>query len=335
MRRAGGKATQIAGRLMGSGLVWANEVVRGRTGALLSNMERMGAAEAVVSCCHPKTLCLGLRGFFHRVLVDAPCSGEGMFRRDPEAISQWSPEAAGACATRQLAILDCAAKAVGDEGVLVYSTCTFSKEENEDVAAEFLRTHPGFVAERIQADFGRPDLAGGLGRRIYPMDGGEGHFVARFRRVGENPCRAGAFRGYLAKKQSAEAEELYQSLFTGRAIGGRLVRHRDCVLVAPEDLPELAGLGVLRAGVELCYEKSGRLEPAHGAFMAHSGEECRVKLEPESEELMRFLRGEEICAPQDMRGYAAVCVDKVTVGFGKASAGRLKNRYPKGLRNLK
>ena len=328
----GGKSTQIATLLGNTGLLWSNEIVRSRAGALLSNLERMGAKNAVVSSCHPQTLCQGLRGYFHRVLVDAPCSGEGMFRRDPEALAQWTPQSPAACAQRQGAILDSAALAVGEGGVLVYSTCTFSQEENEGTVRAFLQRHPEFALEPIAVPFGRPAL-GMPALRIYPMDGGEGHFVAKFRRVGENPCRAGAFSPQIPKQERALAQALYQELCPGPVpegmalVGGR-------VLLVPPALPELSGLGVLRAGVELAEVRGKRLEPCHGFFMSRSRAELRQSLDLSLQDprLAAFLRGEEIDC--DARGYTAVCVAGVTTGFGKASSDRLKNRYPKGLRNL-
>ena len=331
----GGKSTQIAGALAGKGLLWAKEIVRSRTGALLSNLERLGVANAVVSSCHPQTLCEGLRGFFHRVLVDAPCSGEGMFRREPKAAEEWSPEHVAACAFRQRAILGSAALAVAEGGVLVYSTCTFSPEENEETVEAFLTAHPEFIAEEIPAPFGRPDRDGGLARRIYPMDGGEGHFVARFRRVGENPCQAGRFsRQALPKALAEQAQELYRALFTDEP-PQRIAQVKETLLCLPEDLPDLRGLGVLRAGVELCQVRKGRLEPAHGLFMSRQGSLCREALDfsPESRPLAAFLRGEELDCPG--KGYRAVLVNGITVGFGKAAGGRLKNHYPKGLRDLR
>lgn len=333
----GGKSTQIAGMLRGRGLLWANEPVRSRTGALLSNLERMGVMNSVVSCAYPDRLCPGLQGFFDRVLVDAPCSGEGMFRRDPQAVKEWSPQGVEACARRQLGILDQAALAVREGGVLVYSTCTFSYEENEGVVKGFLQGHPEFTAEKIPASFGRGDLDGGLARRVYPMDGGEGHFVARFRRVGENICRAGSCHDDLKGSLAARAEELMAGLFTDNGPHNNVAAMAlvgDSILLLPEGLPELSGLGVLRAGVVLCEVRAKRLEPAHGIFMCRRGDGFRnmLDLPADGPEILSFLRGEELDCGSG--GYTAVCVNGVTTGFGKASGGRLKNRYPKGLRNL-
>lgn len=328
----GGKSTQIAGLLMGQGLLWANEIVRSRANILLSNLERMGAENAVVSSCHPQKLCEALRGCFDRVLVDAPCSGEGMFRREPAAALEWTPESPGACAQRQRAILDSAALAVREGGVLVYSTCTFSMEENEETAKAFLQSHPEFEQISIKAGFGRPALDGSLGRRIFPMDGGEGHFVAKFRRIGRNPCTEGNFSGFLTGTEEKAAKELYGSLFSD-SCPSRLARFGNKFLLLPEELPALSGLGVLRAGVELGESRGKRIEPSHGLFMSRKKEDCRRAMDfaPDSPQLAAFLRGEEIDCPET--GYTAVCVNGVVTGFGKASGGRLKNRYPKGLRN--
>lgn len=328
----GGKATQIAGMMMGRGLLWANEAVMSRTSQLLSNMERMGVLNAVISCCHPQRLCQTLQGYFDRVLVDAPCSGEGLFRRNPEAGRQWTLSGVQACARRQAAILDSAALAVKEGGVLVYSTCTFSQEENEGVVKKFLQTHRDYVAEEIPVPFGRPSLDGGPARRVYPMDGGEGHFVARFRRMTYNDCWVRDFTGYLNGDLVRSGRALYQELFTDECPEDMFVAD-DRLMLLPEGLPDFNGLNVLRAGVELAYLRPRRLEPTHGIFMSRPSTACRevVDFQPDDPDLLAFLRGEEI--PTTQRGYAAVCVNGVPVGFGKGSEGRLKNHYPKGLRN--
>lgn len=341
----GGKSTQIAACLAGRGLLWSNEVVPGRARVLLSNLERMGIRNAAVSSCRPDVLCRALSGFFDRVLVDAPCSGEGMFRKDARAAEEWSPAHVEACAARQKAILRSAADALRGGGVLVYSTCTFSPEENEGVLSAFLDERPEFVLEEIPAAFGRPAFpeCGGnrpeltLARRIFPMDGGEGHFVARLRKRAESAYSGGWFDyGRASAAAGRDAAALLEELFSappfgapGRA-GGQL-------LLLPEGLPALSGLGVLRAGVQIGEEKKNRLEPAHALFLAVRPGELRrvVRLALDSPELAAFLRGEEIEAPGTLSGFAGVAAGPVVVGFGKCAGGRLKNRYPKGLRNLR
>lgn len=341
----GGKSTQIAGALQGQGLLWSNEIVRNRAQVLLSNIERMGVRNAVVSNCRPDLLCGRLAGYFDKVLVDAPCSGEGMFRREPQAVAEWSAAHTEACAARQLAILTSAAQAVRVGGVLVYSTCTFAPVENEGVVAAFLRENPGFVLEETGLSGGRegvPSCGDGslslqMTRRIYPMDGGEGHFVARMRRLQENPCVPAPYAVAVRKKQEERmAQELYEGLFSGIPYGS-ITQMEDKFLLLPQELPELSGLGVLRAGVLLAQKKKNRLEPEHALFMAANSQECRQKVELplEDSRLYAYLRGEEIEISEEIRGFVAVMVESMTLGFGKASGGVLKNRYPKGLRNLK
>ena len=329
----GGKSTQIASLLAGRGLLWSNEIVKNRANILLSNMERMGVRNAVVSSARPDILCSALRGYFDRVLVDAPCSGEGMFHRDAGAVRDWSEENVAACAVRQLAILDSASQALRENGVLVYSTCTFSPEENESVIKLFLEKHPDFILEEIPVSFGR-DGQIEYTRRIYPMDGGEGHFVARMRRVSANHPDGSVHQG----KPPAEVK-MVQGCWEGiflKKIPDTLEQVGKQVLILPQEgLPRMNGLGVLRAGVLLGEQKPGRVEPAHALFMSACADQLRsvVDFNHDSEALRRFLCGEELECPETIRGYTAVAAEGIVTGFGKASGGRLKNHYPKGLRN--
>lgn len=325
----GGKSTQIAALLAGKGLLWSNEVVRNRANVLLSNMERMGVRNAVVSCCRPEVLCSALAGFFDKVLVDAPCSGEGMFRRDERAIQEWSPEHVKTCAVRQLAILESASQALREGGILVYSTCTFSPEENEGVISAFLEEHCDFALVDCGVSFGRPGTIPQT-RRILPLDGGEGHFVAKLQRISEN---GDAPAPYSYQKPSKEARDCCELIYR-EAPKGAMEQIGDNLLLLPNGLPQMKGLGVLRAGVLLgTFQK--RIEPAHAAFMAAKPQELRVVLELSHSDprIAAFLHGEELEAPDSYKGYTGVAVDGIVTGFGKCSGGRLKNRYPKGLRN--
>lgn len=326
----GGKSTQIAALTGDCGLLWSNEVVRSRASVLASNLERMGVRSAVVSSEYPDVLAEKLAGYFDKVLVDAPCSGEGMFRRDPDAVAEWSPEHVEACASRQLAILNSAARCVQEDGVLVYSTCTFSEAENEGVVRAFLKENPGFVLEKPEVSFGRPAF-GVDAVRIFPMDGGEGHFAARFRRIAPNSSAALPYSYKPDKVAEPLARALYAELFSDAP--GRFARVKDRVVLLPDELPDLSGLGVLRAGVEFGELKKNRIEPAHGVFMASHAKCCRsvLRLPHDNPAVRAFLRGEEIPAG-DLRGYTAVAVDGIVTGFGKASGGVLKNKFPKGLR---
>lgn len=341
----GGKSTQIAANLMGQGLLVSNEIVPSRASILLSNIERCGVRNAVVTCDTPEKICNRLEGFFDRVIVDAPCSGEGMFRREPSAALEWSAASEAACANRQQAILETASRAVRENGILVYSTCTFSPEENEGVVDEFLKSHEDFKIEAIDAKFGqtgKPDWAGAspelaLSRRVFPIDGGEGHFVARLRKT------AASFHSYSKstlkpadKETSAMFESFFKSQFNEN-VYGTIFLNKDKVFILPEGLPELRGINVKRAGVFAGTVKSRRFEPSHALYMAADSAKTinTADFSLSDSRLAAFLHGEPVEAPINCsKGYASVKAQGFVTGFGKISDGILKNHYPKGLRNL-
>ena len=183
----GGKSGQIAARLNGRGFLLSNEIEFSRARILLGNLERLGVTNAFVTSAPAEALARVLPAFFNRVLVDAPCSGEGMFRRDPEAASQWNPDAPAGCAARQTAILNDAARMVRPGGKLVYSTCTFNRLENEGTVREFLRAHPDFEPDAFELPGVGASRDGCL--RLWPHRiEGEGHFLARFTRKPEETC---------------------------------------------------------------------------------------------------------------------------------------------------
>ena len=328
----GGKSTQIGAKLDRTGLLWSNEIVKSRANILLSNIERMGIPNAVVSNAHPDRLCEQLAGRFDKVLVDAPCSGEGMFRKN-SAAQEWSAEHVKSCAVRQKHILDSAKKALKPGGVLVYSTCTFSREENEGVIEAFLAENPDFALEDAGVTFGRPAMT--YARRIFPMDGGEGHFAARLRKRG---TPAPNIQSTVTGNADREILEFYDSLFVGRPFGENIAVQKDKIMILPKNYNfNAAGIPILRAGVILGEKVKNRIEPHHSAFCAAKPEDCvsAVSLSADSPAIKAYLHGEEIAVPPATKGYTAVCVDGMTTGFGKASGGRLKNKYPKGLRTLK
>lgn len=332
----GGKSTQIAAELDGTGMLWSNEYVKNRANILLSNIERMGISNAVVSNCHPDTLCNALSGYFDKVLVDAPCSGEGMFRKDNTAIEEWSLEHSISCGERQLSILDSAALAVKDGGTLVYSTCTFSIYENEHVISRFLDTHKDFELVESGVDFGRKALEKAV--RILPSDGGEGHFVAKLKKCGEwveTPVSSNPINKFPERDI---ALKLYDEIFKTRVFGENFQKIGDKIILMPNiDLPSLNGLGVIRAGILFGEIKKNRIEPCHSLFMAAKKEDLKnfVNLSYDDLRLEKFYHGEEIDIDDKVKGFTAVLVEGVSTGFGKASGGVLKNRYPKGLRKLK
>lgn len=330
----GGKSTQIGAKLQGTGLLWSNEIVKSRANILLSNIERMGISNAVVSNCHPDILCNELQGKFDKVLVDAPCSGEGMFRKNSDAQNEWSVEHVKSCAQRQLMILNSAKNALKEGGVMVYSTCTFSQEENEDVITQFLSENPDFELEDAGIDFGRKTLE--YACRIFPMDGGEGHFAARLRKKGESYGSIIPYKNN--QKIDDKVWDFYDSLFVDRPFGDNLTLVGEKIIILPENYNRnIKNTGIIRAGIILGEIVKNRIEPHHSVFMAAQKNECRsaVDFDLTSDEIQKFLHGEEIAVPSEVKGYTAVCVNEITVGFGKASNGRLKNKYPKGLRILR
>ncbi len=335
----GGKATQLAAALRGRGLLVANEIQPKRAKILSRNLERLGVANALCLNAHPRDLEVRFAGYFDRILVDAPCSGEGMFRKEEAAITDWSQETVEMCARRQQEVLRSAARMLAPGGRLVYSTCTFSPEENEGVIAAFLAAHPDFSLEPVPRDQapwfspGRPEWVGGPACltgavRLWPHKlRGEGHFAAVLRRTedgmaAELPTAAGC------KTPPALADFLAQ---TGAALPeGRLLEFAGRLCLVPEELPDLAGLKVLRAGLELGQVRSGRLQPAHAWALWLREADSVADFPAESPEIARYLHGEPIPAPQP--GWPLLRASGRALGRAKGSDGQLKNHFPKGLR---
>lgn len=345
----GGKSTQIAAALDGTGLLWCNEYVRARAQVLLQNIERLGVRNAVVSNADSGTLCTQLAGAFDAVLVDAPCSGEGMFRKEPAALTQWSEALIRQCARRGADILDHAACALRRGGRLVYSTCTFAPEENEGQIARFLQTHPDFHLADCKVSFGQrglsaeavqpfvPDVPCGnipleYCRRIFPKDGGEGHFIALLIKEGQEERRAIPYAYPRTDERLQRAQALLEDCFTAPPIG-RLAAFHDTIRLLPEELPAFTGISVLSAGIAVGTVAKNRIEPHHALFSCAHPNDCRriLSLQKNDPRVAAFLHGEEIPAETE-NGFAAVAFEDICCGFGKVSGGVLKNRYPKGLR---
>lgn len=315
----GGKAGAMAARMGGEGLLVANEIVGGRARVLLANLQRLGVCNAVVTNAHPETLCSALPAYFDLVLVDAPCSGEGMFRKDETAVAAWSVAHVQACAERQRAILASAQKAVKGGGALVYSTCTFSREENEDTIGAFLAAYPAFQLQFM--------------RRIYPQEGlGEGHFVARLIKCADEradyplltlaPCKEKSFTAFMEEN------------FAERPIGQPVLLQDGRVKILPQALPgPLRGLRMLCAGIAAGECKNGRFTPAHALAMAAEGQWRKVlSLSLEDPRLRQYLHGETISVAPGVRGWQCVCVEGYPLSLGKAVDGILKNHLPKEYR---
>ena len=321
----GGKTTQIAGRMLGRGFLVCNEINPKRAKILSRNIERMGVANALVTNEHPETLASRFPGFFDRVLVDAPCSGEGMFRKEEAAVTDWSQETVQMCARRQREILDSAARLVRPGGRLVYSTCTFAPEEDEETVAAFLEAHPDFTPEPVEAPWFVPGENASY--RMWPHKLlGEGHFAAVLRKTqgesGEVPACPGE---KCPKAWESFAKELDITLPEGKAVS-----FGQSLYWAPMELPELNRLKVLRPGLELGTERKGRFEPAHALALWLKTCAVTESFPPESPEMKAYLHGDVV--PSGKKGWCLVQAGGYAIGWGKGDGSVLKNHYPKGLR---
>ena len=342
----GGKSTQIAGLMQGRGLLVCNEPVPSRAQILSRNVERMGVRNAIVTSAMPAQLAPRFPAFFDRILVDAPCSGEGMFRRQPEARDEWSAGSPRGCADRQLEILEAAAKMLAPGGALVYSTCTFNDTENEGVLARFTAAHPEFALEAFELP-GLPSGSRGY-VHLYPHEiRGEGHFVSLLRKAPdapgapeneEKPRRAvkpARGRGEQAKKAQQPAIAVPEDVLAPGVSFDRLHAAGGSLWALPEgldDLSRLDGLRVLRTGLLLAHAEGRRAEPDHALAMALTPCEATRTAELDEAQALAYQAGETLELGDLEPGYTLLTLRGVSLGFGKQAGGVMKNHYPKGLR---
>ena len=325
----GGKSTQLAAKLTGGTLV-ANEIHPARAKILSSNVERMGCANTVVTSAAPEKLCALWPDTFDAVLVDAPCSGEGMFRKNPEAALEWQPASPAGCADRQKGVLDCAAKMLRPGGRLVYSTCTFNRLENDDQIALFLFRHPEFEAVPFALE-GLPEAPDGT-LHIWPHHvRGEGHFVALLRKK-EGPCSPHVSAPLPApdKAALAAAKDALSAIVQDAETVLPNALFGDLLVRLPPFVPPLRGVQVLRAGLAVGRLRGKTFVPDHALSRV-----CRPNtvFPVSEEEALSYLRGETLPLQDgDVRGFGAVLLGRMALGWGKASDGQIKNHYPKGLR---
>lgn len=353
----GGKTTHIAALMRGEGLLVANEIKDKRVGHLAQNVERWGAGNVVITNETPERLADHFGAFFDRVLVDAPCSGEGMFRKDFGARADWSPEMVSGCAVRQGNILRVAGKLVRPGGHLLYSTCTFAPEEDEGVIAHFLAEFTDFeVVSLPHFDGfmpGRPDWLGKAdagadgeaGKRMLALGGavrlfphrlaGEGHFACLLRRAAGGGTDFDAdlqVGGYRAPGREALS---FWRVFADGVLEVDLAEDRlrvvgDRLYYVPERMPDFGRLRVVHAGTWLGILKKDRFEPAHPLALRLRTDDVRsvVDFAPGDPRLAAYLRGE--VAPTGAQGWTLVTVDGFGLGWGKGVQGALKNHYPRG-----
>lgn len=361
----GGKSTQLATYLGYSGLLVSNEINTQRSRILSQNIERMGIKNAIVTNEDSFVLASHFPSFFNAIQVDAPCSGEGMFRKLPEAVEQWSTENVAICAARQKEILDNAAVMLKPGGVIVYSTCTFSREENEDVIEHFLESHSDFTLEEME--------------RFWPHKvDGEGHFVAKLVRRGSvnefdadyevceencnkvedtglkddrknkknknNKNRKNETKTALTKENmkllSEFLDETVSEDMAAWIKNARLVMFGEQLYRLPDMEVDIKGLKVQRAGLHVGEFKKQRFEPSHSLALALKYSEAKnvVKLTCDDPQTTGFFNGQSVMlsdgqAAECKKGWALVCVEGYPAGWGKVNGAQVKNHYPKGLRN--
>lgn len=340
----GGKSTQIASQIGNDGFLLANEIHPARARQLSQNIERLGFANTVVSNETPERLSQRFPSYFDKILVDAPCSGEGMFRKNEDAIQHWSQENVLYCHERQLSILLQAAKMLKKGGRLVYSTCTFSPEEDEQTIVDFLSYCPEFEIEQIHSslfDSGHPEWASpqldcisGTCRLWPHRQRGEGHYVAVLHK---SRCTDSEnIKKQSLQKVTKKAPLVFQSF--AKEVFAQLelenfFQFGDQLYCAPQGMPSIDGLKVIRPGLHLGSIAKKHFLPSHA--LSHFVEPAQVvhayHLNANQKEVEAYLQGHSL-PYQAAKGWFLVCVDGFPLGWGKASDGQIKNHFPKGLR---
>ena len=342
----GGKSSQIASRIGNEGFLLSNEYVPKRAKIIVSNFERLGIKNAMVVSQDTSKFSDMFDSYFNLVLCDAPCSGEGMFRKYDAALSEWSEDNVIQSAKRQREILDNLASLVSRGGYLLYSTCTYAPEENEDNIAYFLKNHPDYklipVSEKLL-----PFTSDGLStegltaeesrmcRRFYPhIAKGEGQFVALIQRT-DAPDGKILYKDEstsLSKSEMRAVESFFKENME-KIPSGRLIKQGNYAVLIPHSHP-IPKYSVFMSGVTIGEIKGDRLLPHHQFFSAY-GKNMRTQenLTKGDERIAKYLRGEEIPSCGKTSGWCAILYEGVPLGGGKISDGKIKNHYPKGLRN--
>lgn len=335
----GGKATQ-AGALLGEdGLLIANEINRSRSNILADNIDRFGIKNCIVTNETPQRLAEKYPNFFDKIIVDAPCSGEGMFRKEPQAVTEWSIEHTISCGERQKHILDCAFKMLRSGGYLVYSTCTFAPEENEKICAYILENHNAELIAPENLDMlshGRTEWSDSEfdmdnTRRIFPhKNKGEGHFIALFHSLDEKTPR----EIKVKKTVKSDSEKLYREFekeFLNVTLNGEFCLFGEQLYLKPKNI-DIDKIKTVRAGIPLGVCRKGRFEPSWALCLALTKNDIKNTLDfrADSEKLKSYMMGQTLECSK--KGWCAVTVDGYPLGWGKASGGVLKNHFPKYLR---
>ncbi len=332
----GGKSTQIAGALQGKGLLISNEINPSRAKILSENIERMGIKNALVVSHEPAFLAERFPEYFDRILVDAPCSGEGMFRKNEEAVSEWSYENVLMCAQRQAGILESAAVMLKPGGRMIYSTCTFSPEENEETISGFLKMHPEFQIEEVKKFSGMapgmPPLEKAV--RLWPHKlEGEGHFLACLKKTGQQQIQTESLYGEEKENSPKDCKDwlAFKEQYIKADLEGVYFKFGDQLYLLPKGAPSLKGLKVLRPGLHLGTFKKNRFEPSHALALALKPKEAACCYELSVNEAADYIAGNTFLTEGE-KGWYLITVEGYSLGWGKLAGNVMKNHYPKGLR---
>ena len=337
----GGKSSQLKNKLGEKGILVSNEIVSSRCKILTGNFERLGLKNAVTTCMDTSKLARLYPDTFDLIMVDAPCSGEGMFRKEDIAIDEWSEENVKMCAKRQSEILDNAAICLKNGGYIVYATCTFSLEENEMAVDAFLSRHEEFELVRVRkaVEYATADGINfdgckteniSFARRFYPHKAkGEGQFMAVLHNKYESSSPYPAVKT-AQDKIDKTVYDFLGSVLTDYDKDKVLMYNGNPVYFTP-DFPVKKGTA-FSCGVTIGEIRKNYIQPHHQFFMAMGDKfKRKIELEPDSDEMKKYLHGEEIEVECD-NGWAVITTNGCSVGGVKVVNGRAKNHYPKGLR---
>lgn len=345
----GGKSTELAAKLQGEGVLVSNDISNSRAKALLKNIELAGVKNALVLSETPDALSRVFPGYFDKILVDAPCSGEGMFRKSPSIIKNWEKYGSAYYHKLQKEILPFAVKMLRPGGYLLYSTCTFSPLENEGSLQYILETCKDmhvvpFAKEKLPkgALAARPELVGGFKEienaiRLWPHRiEGEGHFVALLKKEEGNRADLQGFEETGEKKTALSKEALaFFEMLSFPIPKERILLKEDRVFLLPAGIKNPEKLRTLRSGLFLGEMKKNRFEPSQAlASSLHPLEypNC-YDMAKEDENVIRYLKCESITLPESVKdGFVLICCEGYPLGFGKAQNNTLKNKYLPGWR---
>lgn len=342
----GGKSTELGSKLAHTGLLITNDISNSRAKALLKNVEVSGIHNICVLSEDPKRIAGRFETFFDKVLIDAPCSGEGMFRKDNKLIKSWEKNGPEFYSKIQRDIILLGADMLKPGGKMLYSTCTFSKIEDEETIRYLLENRPemklidipeykGFT-KGYADDEALKSMNIDKTVRIFPhkMEG-EGHFIALLQKDEEARQIYHPERKPFNIKISDELNEFLKA--TGFPIDKSSITVRDDkVYLVSDKMPADTGLRIMRNGLLLGELKKNRFEPSQAFAMALKKDQYNdvIDLPVSDERVIKYLKGETLDIPEyeGTAGWKLFCVDGYPLGWGKFNNGSLKNKYLAGWR---